>query len=243
MNVALTRENGLKRMPQPPDRPPQGGHLEPPFGQRPGPGGQRYSHPESEAQYGYPPQYPGQQRAPKKSRGCLIVGLVIGGIVLLILIVLAIVIGVAASRMSPSRSRRQGKGTITIESAEWKKKGFIDPESGNYLVLDVVVRGQEGTVSYNPLYFSVQDEDGREYDIAFGADAEPSLKSGDLEPGKKARGYIAFDVKKGPVTLSVTDELLQDVGAMIRTCGWPLGPVTRRSAPSQHLPEDDLKVR
>lgn len=109
---------------------------------------------------------------------------------------------------------RQGKGTITVESAKWKKNGLVEPESGNYLVLDVVVKGEEGTVSYNPLYFSVQDEDGREYNIAFGADAEPSLKSGKLEAGKKARGYISFDVKKGPVTLSVTDELLQQVASI-----------------------------
>ena len=109
---------------------------------------------------------------------------------------------------------RNGKGTITIESAKWKKNGLIEPESGNYLVLDVVVKGVEGTVSYNPLYFSVQDEEAREYNIAFGADAEPSLKSGELKSGKKARGYISFDVKKGPVTLSVTDELLQQVASI-----------------------------
>lgn len=105
---------------------------------------------------------------------------------------------------------QDGKGKVTINDYAWSKKGFTAPEN-TYLAIDVTVEGVEGKVSYNPLYFTVQDADAREYNITIGGSKEPSLQSGDLAPGKKARGWVEFDLPQGAVTLKMTDEFLQDV--------------------------------
>ncbi|MBP2412272.1 TM2 domain-containing membrane protein YozV [Arthrobacter stackebrandtii] len=84
-----------------------------------------------------------------------------------------------------------------------------DAKNGGYLLLDVLWETESGTTSSNPLYFTAKDADGREGDFAFFAD--DLLPSGDVVAGDKSRGFVAFDIAPGPVTVGVTDQLLQQV--------------------------------
>ena len=82
------------------------------------------------------------------------------------------------------------------------------PKNGTYLLLDVLWETEKGTTSSNPLYFSAKDANGRKADISMFADNQ--LGSGDVLPGDKSRGYIAFDIAAGPATVMISDPLLQE---------------------------------
>jgi hypothetical protein len=78
--------------------------------------------------------------------------------------------------------------------------GQIDPATRAgageaYLIADVLFENT-GTdkVAYNVVFFSVLDASGAEYVSSPGAPA-PALKSGDLMPGEKVRGSVAFKIK------------------------------------------------
>lgn len=100
-------------------------------------------------------------------------------------------------------------GAVTVYSAQWAKPSADDiatTKNGAFLVIDVGYVGGTGTVSYNPLFWSLRDVDGREYDVSLMplASYSPQLQSGDLAPGAKARGFLAFDVPRGPLTLELS---------------------------------------
>lgn len=99
-------------------------------------------------------------------------------------------------------------GMVTVYSAKWVKPdadSFVQPDNGAYLVVDIGYVSTTGTVSYNPLYWSLRDVDGREYDATvMPVDGySPQLQSGDLAPGAKARGFVAFDAPQQAFTLEV----------------------------------------
>lgn len=63
-----------------------------------------------------------------------------------------------------------------------------------YVVADVTIESiTREKAPYNPLYFKVKDADGYEYTASVGS-GDQALKSGELNPGEKARGTVAFDV-------------------------------------------------
>lgn len=74
---------------------------------------------------------------------------------------------------------------------------FLDPDPGNeYLVIEVVIENtSRDEAPYNPLYFSVKDGEGFEYDATF-IGPDQALKSGTLAKGDKVRGRVAFAVPK-----------------------------------------------
>ena len=82
------------------------------------------------------------------------------------------------------------------------------PKNGTYLLLDVLWETEKGTTSSNPLYFSAKDANGRKADISMFADNQ--LGSGDVLPGDKSRGFIAFDIAPGAATVMISDPLLQE---------------------------------
>jgi hypothetical protein len=90
------------------------------------------------------------------------------------------------------------------------------PKNGTYLLLDVLWETEKGTTSSNPLYFSAKDANGRKADISMFADNQ--LGSGDVLPGDKSRGFIAFDIAAGPATVMISDPLLQEA-ARVRIPG------------------------
>ncbi|WP_018762346.1 DUF4352 domain-containing protein [Arthrobacter sp. 135MFCol5.1] len=82
------------------------------------------------------------------------------------------------------------------------------PKNGTYLLLDVLWETESGKTSSNPLYFSAKDANGRKADMSLFADNQ--LGSGEVLPGDKARGNIAFDIAPGPATVMISDPLLQE---------------------------------
>lgn len=83
------------------------------------------------------------------------------------------------------------------------------PKNGTYLLLDVLWETEKGTTSSNPLYFSAKDANGRKADLSMFADNQ--LGSGEVLPGDKSRGFIAFDIAPGAAMVMISDPLLQEV--------------------------------
>jgi hypothetical protein len=77
-------------------------------------------------------------------------------------------------------------------------------ESGEtYLVADIQLENTgSAKVSYDVIFFSVLDADGAEYNSAHVAPA-PALQSGDLLPGDKVRGNVAFKLKAAATGLTI----------------------------------------
>lgn len=82
------------------------------------------------------------------------------------------------------------------------------PKNGSYLLLDVLWETESGKTSSNPLYFSAKDGNGRKADMSLFADHQ--LGSGEVLPGDKARGNVAFDIAPGPATVMISDPLLRE---------------------------------
>ncbi|MGM9470831.1 DUF4352 domain-containing protein [Pseudarthrobacter sp. YS3] len=86
---------------------------------------------------------------------------------------------------------------------------FATPsKNGTYLLLEVLWETESGKTSSNPLYFSAKDANGRKADMSLFADNQ--LGSGEILPGDKARGNIAFDIAPGAATVMISDPLLQE---------------------------------
>ena len=86
---------------------------------------------------------------------------------------------------------------------------FATPaNNGSYLLLDVLWETEAGKTSSNPFYFSAKDANGRKADLNLFADNQ--LGSGDILPGDKARGFIAFDIAPGASTVMISTPLMQE---------------------------------
>jgi|SRR6187549_755854 len=87
--------------------------------------------------------------------------------------------------------------TVTKVSRAAELSQFQKAKDGNeFVIAEVVIENVDtDKAPYNPLYFKVKDSDGFEYNADFTA-GEQSLKSGELAKGEKARGNVAFEVKK-----------------------------------------------
>lgn len=74
---------------------------------------------------------------------------------------------------------------------------FQEAKAGNtFVVVEVLIENVSAEKApYNPFYFKVKDADGFEYNISINT-GEQALKSGELTKGDKARGTVAFEVKK-----------------------------------------------
>jgi hypothetical protein len=81
-------------------------------------------------------------------------------------------------------------------------------KNGSYLLLDVLWETETGKTSSNPFYFSAKDSNGRKADLNLFADNQ--LGSGDILPGDKARGFIAFDIAPGASTVMISTPLMQE---------------------------------
>ena len=102
-----------------------------------------------------------------------------------------------------------GEGTVTLVTVERKSAGvdqYADaPAKGNYVVLDVSYEATEGELNYNLFDWSIRDAEGRRYDASGSYDGyEPSLGSGTLSKGNKARGLVVIDAPVGPLIAEYT---------------------------------------
>lgn len=105
------------------------------------------------------------------------------------------------------------KARITIMSAEYTDSVSVESfapaaQNGGFLLLDVLWETEEGVTTANPLYFDAKDADGRKGEMYMFADGQ--LGSGDVLPGDKSRGFVAFDMAPGEATVTVTDPMLQE---------------------------------
>ena len=82
------------------------------------------------------------------------------------------------------------------------------PKNGSYLLLDVLWETESGKTSSNPFYFSAKDANGRKADLSLFADNQ--LGSGEVLPGDKARGFVAFDIAPGAATVMISTPLMQE---------------------------------
>ncbi|WP_104160202.1 hypothetical protein [Arthrobacter sp. ZGTC212] len=110
---------------------------------------------------------------------------------------------------------------ITIVSAEYTDSVSVEAfapaaQNGGFLLLDVLWETEKGVTSANPLYFGAKDADGRKGDMYLFADGQ--LGSGEVLPGDKSRGFVAFDMAPGEATVVVTNPILQEA-ARIQIAG------------------------
>lgn len=72
---------------------------------------------------------------------------------------------------------------------------LVQPKPGNlFLNVQVVVKSVDrDQMPYNPLYFVLKDRGGFEYNTNF-FPPDPSFKSGTLNKGEIAAGWLAFEV-------------------------------------------------
>lgn len=81
-------------------------------------------------------------------------------------------------------------------------------KKGAHLVLDVFWETTSGETSSNPFYLWAKDANGRKADQDLFVDEQRGF--GKILPGDKSRGFIAFDVAAGHITVMVSDPLMQE---------------------------------
>lgn len=108
----------------------------------------------------------------------------------------------------------EGAGTLRIINHEWTVDGQEPPISGNYLRIEVDLTATAGEVSYDSTYFQAFDAQGELFDSTPLGAVEPHLDAGLLGPGDSARGFIAFDMPRGDVTLLMSNESFESVTAI-----------------------------
>ncbi|QDP96093.1 DUF4352 domain-containing protein [Microlunatus elymi] len=111
-------------------------------------------------------------------------------------------------------SSTEGSGRLTVRSHRWTSSATGDPIYGHYLQLEVEISATEGRISYGPQYFQTFDKSSNVYQTSEAGARPPLLATGYLRPGQTVRGGIAFDMPRGPVTLLMSNSLLESVTAI-----------------------------
>lgn len=93
---------------------------------------------------------------------------------------------------------------VTLVEVDWNAKGRSAPEKGNrYVALRVLYQAKVDGASYNPFDWSAVDLEGFAYDQAYGVKSPALQSSNDLPAGRKAQGWVAFQVPKAVKELEV----------------------------------------
>lgn len=110
-----------------------------------------------------------------------------------------------------------GMAHVVVDAYSWRSTGTGDrskPPSQQYLVLRLTITATSGTVTVNPLYYTVRQPDGSLADPTMGADGnEPLLGVTELGTGESISGVVTFDVPPQNTILAYTDETGTVVGA------------------------------
>jgi hypothetical protein len=82
---------------------------------------------------------------------------------------------------------------------------YVKPDAGKeYVVVSVTIQNNgSDQVSYNTYDFQVQDSNGVQKTEAFVTSVENQLQSGNLAPGGKVTGNLAYEVPKGDTGLKL----------------------------------------
>jgi hypothetical protein len=101
-----------------------------------------------------------------------------------------------------------GMALTVLDASRWASVDTWTPDEGyTFLVIEVIIEntGKRDELPYNPLYFSIKDNEGFEYNTSFFS-ANPSLKSGTILKGDKVRGLVTFEIRSNSSGLVVTYE-------------------------------------
>lgn len=94
---------------------------------------------------------------------------------------------------------KAGSAQFTVNSTrEYEGTGFLKPEEGNiYYVVDITIDNisSESIAISSLLMFKLIDSDSYSYDVTVVPDLKGSL-DGEIAPGRKLRGDIAFEIPK-----------------------------------------------
>jgi len=84
------------------------------------------------------------------------------------------------------------------DNVSYDPNDYNKPKDGyKYFAVEVSVENKGSEVNpYNLYDFTLQDKNGYTYDIAIWVIKEPSFSSGDLQPGRKIRGWLTYEVSK-----------------------------------------------
>jgi hypothetical protein len=72
---------------------------------------------------------------------------------------------------------------------------YGEKPKGTYVGLQVQYTCTEGSCEYGSFDFALRNSDGEEFDSTYGF--QPNLESGNLRKGRKAKGWITYDLAKG----------------------------------------------
>jgi hypothetical protein len=97
----------------------------------------------------------------------------------------------------------------TLDEGSWKfcvtrfeegktyNAAFYPKEGEKYVTLECFFQNtSDKKVEYSIMFWELGDQDGYEYDLEMLGDRRPSFSSGDLEPGKKKKGFVTFKCPK-----------------------------------------------
>ncbi len=100
-----------------------------------------------------------------------------------------------------------GNGAITVTDVQISQGTQFDkPKSGKEFVIVNVTIENKGSknLSYNPYYFKMQNSQGQQESMTFTTvNSDSSLQSGELIPGGKVSGTIAFEQPIGDTNLTL----------------------------------------
>jgi hypothetical protein len=108
----------------------------------------------------------------------------------------------------------EGSGRLILLSRSWRETGREQPLNGTYLLVEVKIVCSVGRLDYDPYNFQAFDHTGELFDVADARIARQVLGVGELSGGQSTRGFLAFDVPRGEVTLLMSDDSDQSITAL-----------------------------
>lgn len=93
------------------------------------------------------------------------------------------------------------KMTVTEAKVYESSNSFMKAKEGNryYAIMVDIENISEKSNSYNPLNYKLNNKDGSSYKSAY-TDIDQSLSSGTIQPTKKAKGYVVFEIPNDVAT-------------------------------------------
>jgi hypothetical protein len=108
----------------------------------------------------------------------------------------------------------EGTGRLVLLSRSWRETGREQPLNGSYLVVEVKILCTAGHVGYDPYNFQAFDHTGELFDVVDAGVSRQVLGVGELSEGQSTRGFLAFDIPRGDVTLLMSDDADQSITAL-----------------------------
>jgi hypothetical protein len=97
---------------------------------------------------------------------------------------------------------------VTLVAIDWNAKtDFLKPDKGDrYVAVRVLYEGIQDGSSYNPFNWSAVDLEGFEHDTLLAGGKDPALaSSNDLPAGRKAQGWVTFEVPNNVHELEIVE--------------------------------------